>query len=104
MKLIITFTSAVIMPVMALGFVLSERLGLFDWYYGHDLALAVAARLETSYSPGVQRQFRPSDKEWEPMLRLIDKYSTAELRKDKPPRVLARSKAISSEKIEGAGG
>ena len=100
MKAIFQLISAVVLPILAMGFVISERSGFFDWYFGHDAVLEVAARLESSYATGVDRQVGPDEKAWTPMLRLIRKYSTSILPTDREPKILARYVAVSSGKVD----
>ena len=99
-KAVHQIVSAFVLPLLAFGFVIFERCGLFDWYFGHDAVLEVESRLETSYAAGVDRQVGPDEKAWKPLLRLIQKYSTATLREDKEPKVFARYVAVASGKID----
>lgn len=72
--------------------------GIWNEWRGDDLAEAVADRFDKSYAEGASQPVRDGDKEWSPVLRLITKYSHANLAKDKKPLVLARAAAIASAK------
>lgn len=56
MKAALQFASAIGIPLLALTFVISDRVGFFDWLLGHDVVLEVASRMETSYAGGVDRR------------------------------------------------
>src|SRR4051812_46446315 len=92
------FASAVVLPVLILGFIISERSGFWDRYFGLDHVLELATRLETSYAEGVERQLRPGQPGWEALLTLIRKYSPAQLPTNREPKLLARSVAVMSAK------
>ncbi len=72
--------AAVLFPTLVLGFVVAERLGFSDWWFGHDYVLEIATRFETSYAPDVDRLIGADEAGWKPLLRLISKYSTADFR------------------------
>jgi|RhiMetdeSRZDD1v2_1073273.scaffolds.fasta_scaffold153820_6 hypothetical protein len=62
------FASAVGLPVLILGFIISERSGFWDRYFGLDHVLEIATRLETSYAEGVDRQPRPGQPGWDALM------------------------------------
>ena len=97
-KAVLQLTSAVLIPACAIGFVVTERAGALDHYFGYDSVLDVAARLETSYAENVDRQIGADERAWRPLLRLIRKYSTARLPSSREPVMLARSVAVASAK------
>jgi hypothetical protein len=80
--------------------VVSNRFGVWDRWYGLHHLEKVAANFETSYAHNVTRRVLPGDPAWKPLLRLINKYSTADLPKDREPKALVRSKAVLSNAIE----
>jgi hypothetical protein len=98
------FASAVILPVLILGFVISERTGFWDRYFGLNHVLEFATRLETSYAEGVDRQLRPGQPGWDAMLTLIRRYSPAQLPTNREPKLLGRSVAVTSAKLDLDGG
>lgn len=97
---ILKFASAIIIPLCVLTFVISMRAGIWDWWLGIDKVVKVAENFETSYAPDACRPVRAGDPAWKPLLKLIDKYSIANLPKDRKPKVFARSVAILSQKID----
>lgn len=98
-KHILKFISAAIMPVLYLAFVVSEHYGFWDWVRGLDQVRVVAQRMNTSYADA-KRQYRPGDPEFEPTLDLIEKYTKAELKRDRQPVLIARYKAVASAVID----
>jgi hypothetical protein len=90
--------SAVLVPGVVLLFTVSERAGLWDWWYGHDFVIEVAERFETSHAEDVDRQVGPDERAWIPTLRLIRRYSAAELPSERAPKILARGAALASGK------
>jgi hypothetical protein len=97
---LVKFVSAIVLPVVYVGFVITEHAGVWDRLHGLDLVEDVAGRLETSYAEGVDRQIGPDEEAWEPLIKLIYEYSNVELPMDKEPKMVARYVAISSAKIE----
>ena len=97
---LVKFVSAIVLPVVYGGFVITEHAGVWDRLRCLDLVEDVAGRLETSYAEGVDRQIGPDEKAWEPLIKLIYEYSNVELPMDKEPKMVARYVAISSAKIE----
>jgi hypothetical protein len=97
---LVKFISGVFIPLCVLAFVISTRVGFWGYWFGLNHVEKVAANLETSYATNVSRQVRPGDPAWKPLLRLINKYSTANFPKDREPKVFARYVAVGSHKIE----
>jgi hypothetical protein len=95
---------AALLPVCGLAFLWSERLGLWDQWLGLDLVEDVATRFESSYAEGVDRQVEGNEKAWEPLLDLIERYSSAELPTGREPKMLARMQAVQSNKIQTPAG
>jgi len=93
-------TSAVLVPLFILSFIVSDRLGLLDWWFGHDEVLAIAQRFETSYADNVDRQVGRDEPGWKPILRLIRRYSNVEWSREEEPFMLSRFAAVASGKIE----
>jgi hypothetical protein len=92
----------VIFSGAAVVFAVLSYFGFWSSLRGDDLIGALAERLDTSYDAEVKRQVRPGDLEWDPLLRVIRRYTRADLPTDREPRVLARSQAILSAKTEQA--
>ena len=97
------FFSALTVSVCVLMFVISTHAGWWDQWRGLDEVEKLAANIETSYAH-VPRQVRPGESAWKPLLRLIRRYSIADLPTDKEPKVFGRFVAIDSKKIELGGG
>jgi hypothetical protein len=93
----------VVFSAVSVLFAISVYLGVWSEWRGNNLVAAVAARFDKSYSEDASRPVRPSDKEWPPLIRIIKKYSHADLPTDKEPRVLARAVAIASVKVDASG-
>jgi hypothetical protein len=83
----------------AILFAALSYFGFWSYVRGDDLVSALADRLDTSYAE-VSRQVRPPDPEWRPLIRIITRYTRADLPRDKQPQVFARSVAVSSAKSE----
>jgi hypothetical protein len=83
----------VILPLLYLGFILAERAGVWDRLSGLDLVEEATARFELSYASNASEPVRVGDKEWEPLLKLVYRYSHAQFPVEKQPRVIARFKA-----------
>jgi hypothetical protein len=92
-RAIFKLSGLTLIPVVSIGFLLSEYCGVWDRYYGLHHVLKAAERLETSYAPDGQRVVEPHDPEWEPMLDLIQRYSLTHLPADREPKFLARFQA-----------
>jgi hypothetical protein len=85
-----------ILPFLYLGFILADRAGVWDRLSGLDLVEEAATRFELSYAPNASEPVRVGDKEWEPLLKLVYRYSHAQFPVEKQPRVIARFKALLS--------
>lgn len=89
---------SIVISVVLFFVVIFEHFSFFDNYFRKtNLLQKVADNFSTSYS-NVQRVYRPADKEWEPLIKLIYRYSKANFPDDKIPLVVARYPAISSSK------
>jgi hypothetical protein len=94
------FFLAIVIPVCVIAFVFSMRTGFWDWCFGIDKVVKVTENFETSYAPDACHPVRPGDPAWDPILKLISKYSSADLPKDKKPKVFARFVAVLSQKTD----
>ena len=99
-KRFLQLSSAVLVPVLGLGFIASEKMGFWDRWLGLNEVERIAARFETSYANGVDRWVDPGEPGWQPLLELIRRYSGASIPKDREPRGIARYQAILSGKVE----
>lgn len=97
---ILRILSAFIIPTIVLIFVISMRVGFWDRWFGLDKVAIIAENFESSYTPNASHPIRLGDPGWKPLLKLISKYSIANLPKDKEPRVFARFVAILSQKTD----
>jgi hypothetical protein len=79
--------------VLYLTFILPERKGYWDHLKGLDLAQQVAERFERSVGPDDAVPVRAGEKEFEPIVALIRKYSATKLANEKAPQVVARLQA-----------
>ena len=86
----------VVVSAVAVVFAVLSYCGFWSYIRGNDMLNALADRLDTSYAADVSRQVRPVDPEWRPLIRIIKRYTRADLLKDKSPVVFARSQAITS--------
>jgi hypothetical protein len=99
-KRTLELVSAVIIPFCILIFVVSQRVGFWDWWFGLNDVEKVAVNFETSYASDASHPVRPGDPSWQPLLILIRNYSHVDLPKGREPKVFARSVAISSQKMD----
>src|ERR1700687_3762256 len=90
------FASAIIWPLLYLGFVTTEHYGVWDKVLGLEEVKKVAAQMDSSYDPSARHQFRAGDAGYDETLSLIKHYTRAILPKDKPPVVITRYVAIAS--------
>lgn len=88
----------VLLPLIALAFVAGDRVGVLDRLLGLNEVEAVASRFETSYAH-VDRQVGPDEPAWQPLLALINRYTTADLPKGRQPTMLARAVAVASDRL-----
>lgn len=91
---------AVVWPLLYLSFVVTEHYGLWDSLRGLNAVKEVAAHMDTSYDPSVQRQYRPGDKGYSETLSLIERYTNAVLLKGRKPVMICRYVAVLSGKAD----
>jgi hypothetical protein len=87
-----------------LAFLVGDRAGLWARWQGLDRVEQVAERFEQSYAPNASAPVNLGDPEWEPLLKLIYRYSHASFPSDRPPQTVARFQAVISGKQEGPEG
>ena len=92
-----------ILPFLYLGYILADRIGVWDRLERLDLVEHAATNFELSYAPDASTPVRLGDKEWAPLLKLTYKYSNAQFPNDKQPLLFARFVAISSGRTPSAG-
>jgi hypothetical protein len=92
----------VIVSALSVIFAILTYLGLWNFLRGDNLLADVAARFDRSYAEDAGLPVRPGDKEWRPLMRVVTRYSHAQLPTDKQPRVFARSVAVTSARNEAA--
>ena len=91
--------------LLYLGFIIPENKGYWDHVTGLDSAREVADRFERSVGPDDAVPVRAGEKDFEPVIALIRKYSSTKLVKGKPPQVVARMQAtVYDAKPLGPGG
>ena len=95
--------SGVVISILSVSFAVMTLFGGWNYLRGDDLVSEVAARFDNSYSSDASIPVRPADKEWSPLIRIVTKYTHAELPHDRSPHVFARFSAVSSAKTEIAG-
>jgi hypothetical protein len=93
-----------LLPLLYLAFLVADRYGVWDHLSGLDLVEHVAARFESSYGPDAARRVKVGDREWDPLIALIYKYSHANLPKDRAPKIVARWKSVASAVMTEEGG
>src|ERR1051325_11725146 len=91
---------AVTVSVCLIVFLVSMHFGFWDWWRGLNEVEKVATNFESSYAPDASRPVRPGDPAWPRLLKLIAAYSPASLPMHKEPKVLVRSVAIDSKKLD----
>jgi hypothetical protein len=79
--------------LLYLGFIIPENRGYWDHFMGLDSARAIAERFERSVGPDDAVPVREGDEGFQPVITLIQKYSSIKLSKDKAPVVIARLQA-----------
>lgn len=97
MKRFLEFLLVFLLPALILGFIVTEHMGVWDSWLGLNEVERIATRFETSYAKDVDRWVDPGEPGWQPLLGLIRRYSAASIPKDREPRGLARSPAITQE-------
>ena len=100
-KLIVRW-AGVGVSALSIVFAISTYLGFWNFLRGDNLLADVAARFDKSYTENAAMPVIRGDKEWAPLMRVITKYSHAQLPTDKEPRVFARLPAVISAKNEAA--
>jgi hypothetical protein len=85
-------------------FAILTYLGVWNEWRGDNLLAEVSTRFDSSYSQDAGRPVRPGDKEWPVVMRVIAKYSHAQLLAGRDPRVFARFVAVASAQNEAAHG
>jgi hypothetical protein len=83
--------------------ILSYR-GVLNEWRGDNLLAEVAAHFDSSYSQDAGLPVRPGDKAWPVVMRVIAKYSRAQLLAGREPQVFARFVAVASAQNEAAHG
>jgi hypothetical protein len=94
--------AGVVVSALSVIFAIMTYLGLWNVLRGDNLLAEVATRFDRSYAEDAGLPVRPGDREWRPIMRVIRRYSHAQLPTDKEPRVFARSVAVTSAKNEAA--
>jgi hypothetical protein len=93
----------VFLSALAVLFSIGTYFGIWNYLRGDTLlADLVATRLDLSYAQ-VSRQVRPGDPEWRPLIRVITKYTRAELPRDRTPVVFERNRAVASAELQTNG-
>jgi hypothetical protein len=79
-------------------FAIGTYLGVLNEWRGDNLLADVATRFDSSYSQDAGRPVRPGDEAWPVVMRVIKKYSHAQLLPGREPRVLARFVAVAAQR------
>jgi hypothetical protein len=95
--------AGVALSAAAVVFAALSYSGTWSYLRGDDLITSVADRFDLSYAPDASKPVRAGDPEWRPLMRVVNTYTRAILRRDKPPVVFARLQAITSGKMEVEG-
>jgi hypothetical protein len=85
-------------------FAIGTYFGVWNEWRGDNLLVEVATRFDSSYSEDAGRPVRPGDEAWPVVMRVIRKYSHAQLLAGREPRVFARFVAVASAQNEAAHG
>lgn len=96
-------TVLLILPFFYLGFLLTDRYGLWDNLSGLSWSDRSEQRFEKSYARDSSIRVRSGDKAWMPTLKLIRKYSKANLQPDRESKVIARWQAALSTRTPTEG-
>jgi hypothetical protein len=78
--------------------------GIWNEWRGDNLLAGVAAHFDSSYSEDAGLPVGPGDKAWPAVMRVITKYSHAQLPIGKEPKVFVRFVAVASAKNDAARG
>lgn len=81
MKRFLEFLLVFLLPALILGFIVTEHMGVWDSWLGLNEVERIATRFETSYAKDVDRWVDPGEPGWQPLLKLIRRYSAAPYRK-----------------------
>ncbi len=79
--------------ILYLAFLIPEEHGYWDQLLGLDAARSVADRFDRSVGPDDAIPVRKGEKEFDPVIGLIERYSRNKLNPDKAPMVIARFQA-----------
>jgi hypothetical protein len=90
--------------VASVLFAILTYLGVWNEWRGDNLLAEIATSFDSSYSQDAGRPVRPGDKAWPVVMRVIAKYSHAQLLVGREPRVFARFVAVVSAQNEAAHG
>lgn len=94
---------ALALPFLYLAFIVSDRLGVWDRCAGLDLVERASDTFELSYAPGASHPVKIGDPAWQPILKLVYRYSRAKFDASKTPHVLARMQASLSTRTPDQG-
>lgn len=94
-KLVLRIT-ALGLPVLYLLFLLADRAGVWSHLRRLDMIESVAARFEKSYAADASHPVSVGDPEWDPLMRLVYRYSNTEFPRNKQPQTIARFQATVS--------
>jgi hypothetical protein len=90
---------AVLVSLVSFGFAALSYTGFWSEFRGDNQAANAANRFDLSYGPEAAQPVTSDDPAWKPLLRIIEKYTQARLLQDHAPKLLARSVAVSSDKL-----
>jgi hypothetical protein len=91
------------LSALSIVFAILTNLGVWNFVRGDNLLADLATRFDKSYTEDAGRPVSPTDKEWQPLMRVITQYTHATLPTDKKPLLFARSVAP-RERPEGGFG
>jgi hypothetical protein len=85
-------------------FAIGTYLGVLNEWRGDNLLSDLATRFDSSYPQDAGRPVRPGDEAWPVVMRVIKKYSHAQLLPGREPRVFARFVAVAAAQNQAAHG
>jgi hypothetical protein len=90
--------AAVVLSFLSVAFAVVSYSTRWDWWLHDDMVETVAERVDLSYSKDAGLPVQRGDREWIPLLKLIQRYSPhrGELPKGRPPMTVARFQAITA--------
>ena len=91
------------LPFLYTAFIIADRYGIWDRLSGLELVEQASERFDLSYAENASHPVRVGDKQWEPLLKLVYRYSAANFDTTKQPRVIARLQASLSTRIPAEG-